>query len=212
MEGENNMNEAKKISRHPYGFKILWVLIYIIILSAVIYLAVLAATEIRVHVIPSGSVQLSLPYSKYVAGETIGFSIKNNYNSSIYLTNSCPVEPLAVYYKQDGNWVRQHDFASEDSCSDEQRQVSVNPGGTVNGNFDAWPNLFAQPGQYRIVAFVEYYNSLPYQDIEVIAKPTAPTTPTVQTNQPVDNNQTTPTENVVQPKIQYEDEENDSDD
>ena len=204
MEGENNMNKAKKVSRHPYGFKILWILIYIIILSAVTYLSVLAATGIKTRILPSGSVQLSLPYSKYVVGESISFSIKNNFNSSIYVINNCPTEPLAVYYKQNDKWVRQHEKASEEDCSDGQRQVSVKPGDTVNGNFNDWPNLFLQPGQYRIVAFVEYYNSLPYQDIEVIAESTLPSN---------SSGQTTPTVNVTQPKYEYDNEnENESDD
>lgn len=68
------------------------------------------------------------------------------------------------------NWVRQNDEASLKECPTKQRQVTIKAGETTTGTFAPWHNLFKKPGKYRIVAFVEYYNSLPYQDIEVIAQ------------------------------------------
>ena len=163
------MSEVQPVFRHPYRFRILWAVVYISAISLVTLLIGLAATGIRTHSLPVGSVKLSVPYSKYVVGETITFTIQNNYNSLIDVVNNCPAEPLAVYYQINGSWVRQHDTAALDECPNEDRQVSVPAGGVAQGSFKPWPNLFSKPGKYRIVAFVEYYNALPYQDIEVIA-------------------------------------------
>jgi len=163
------MNDELNNMRHPSRLRIFWVIVYISIIAIIVAVAGVSASQLRTHIIPTGTIQLSVPYSKYVVGETVSFSIKNNYNSSIYVINKCPQEPLAVYRQENNKWVRQHDYALEENCPEEQRQVITVAGGTVNGNFAAWPNLFLKPGKYRIVAFVEYYNALPYQDIEVIA-------------------------------------------
>jgi len=188
------MNEIMKIARHPYKFRLMWTAVYLIIFAVIIYIAIAAANGIRTHTLPSGSVQLTVPYSKYVVGEKITFSIKNNYNSSISVVNNCPSEPLAVYRREGVTWVRQHAQASEESCPDEQRQVSVPTGGVVNGNFAAWHNLFSAPGKYRVVAFVEFYNSLPYQEFEVIAQPkTSSELQTIKTQTP----------GVVTPTVNY---------
>lgn len=164
------MNNELRHLLHPIGLRIFWIGIYIFLAAFTVTGFTYAATQVRKHTLPVGKVELSIPYSKYVAGESIEFSLKNNYNSSIFVLNNCPTEPLAVYYQENGKWVRKHLTASHDACSDEDRQVAVAAGKTVTGNFNAWQSMFAQPGKYRIVAFVEYYNSLPYQDIEIVAK------------------------------------------
>lgn len=165
---------------HPYRIRIFWAIVYFSIIVMSLIGLYVAAAQIRTHTLPTGQVQLTVQYSKYLVGEAVSFSIKNNYNSPIYIQNNCPGEPLAVYRQENGAWVRQHDVASEDECPSEQRQVSVAANGVVNGSFAPWHNLFSQPGKYRIVAFVEYYNALPYQEFEVVAKPapivSAPTT------------------------------------
>jgi len=163
------MNDNNSIVRHPFRFRASWSIVYILAISLIVFLAGSAAMGIRTHSLPTGSVKLSVPYSKYLVGETISFTIQNNYNSSINVVNNCPAEPLAVYYQVNGSWVRQHGQALLDECPNEDRQVSVKPGGSIDGSFKPWQNLFGKPGKYRIVAFVEYYNALPYQDIEVIA-------------------------------------------
>ena len=43
-----------------------------------------------------------------------------------------------------------------------------------SASFANWPRLFDKAGKYRIVAYVQYYNLVPYSDIEIIEKPTAP--------------------------------------
>jgi hypothetical protein len=138
-------------------------------------------------------------------GETISFTITNNYNSPLYVLNNCPNEPLAVYRLQDSSWVRQHDTASLEECPTEDRQVSVAANAVTSGDFSAWHNLFSQPGKYRVVAYVEYYNALPYQEFEVIAKPLAktvssPTTAPSTSTQP--QTTTPPVTQTVTPQLQ----------
>ncbi len=171
------MNNELDHLKHPFKLSLFWVVVYILIAGFIIGGANIAANQVRTHTLPTGDVTLSILYSKYVVGESVNFTIKNNYNSSISILNNCPAEPLAVYRQaSDGSWIRQHDYASYGACSTEQRQVSVAAGQSVSGNFDPWPNLFVNPGKYRVVAFVEYYNALPYQEFEVVAPKTASTT------------------------------------
>jgi len=156
---------------HPMRLRIIWVGVYIIIAACFVFGMYVAANRMRTHILPVGQIQLSVPYSKYLVGEAISFSIKNNFNSPVYVLNNCPGEPLAVYHLENGIWIRIHDKASISECPDEQRQVSVPANGVVNGTFASWHNLFNKPGKYRVVAFVEYYNALPYQEFEVDEAP-----------------------------------------
>lgn len=187
-------------SRHPKKVRVFWAIVYSTLAVVCMFGLYRAAQHIRTHTLPTGNIQLTIPYSKYLVGETISFTIKNDYNSPIYIMNHCPDEPLEVYRQDNGQWVRQHDKAALEDCPDEQRQVSVPANGIVNGSFTPWKNLFKQPGKYRVVAFVEYYNALPYQDIEVIAQPasnttelqTAPTEQSKQNPAPITDKSTTP--------------------
>ena len=169
-------------SRNPRHSRILWGLFYVMFCAFLVIGLYLMAARIKTHTLPVGGIELSVPYSKYVVGETVTFTIKNNFNNSIYIVNNCPSEPLAVYRQAGNKWVRIHDQASVGACPEEQRQVSVTAMGSTNGNFAAWPHLFDQPGNYRVIAYIENYNSLPYQDFSVIAKPT-PVTPQSKSTQ-----------------------------
>ncbi len=187
---------------HSSRLSLFWVLVYSTIIILIFSGAGMAATKIRTHTLPTGKITLTIPYSKYVVGESISFTIKNEYNSSVYVFNNCPAEPLAVYRQVDGLWVRQHEQASISECSGEDRQVSVAAGAIVDSNFDLWQNLFIQPGKYRIVAFVEYYNALPYQEFEVVAASTA--TIQQQVVVPIVN---TPAKTTQTPTIQVQEQE-----
>lgn len=159
--------------RNPKRVRIFWAVFYSLLAALFVLGLYMAAGRIRTHTLPTGNIQLTIPYSKYLVGETVSFSIKNNYNSPAYLVNRCPEEPLEVYRQDGGQWIRQHDKAALSDCPDEERQVSVPANGIINGSFEPWHQLFSQPGKYRIVAYVEYYNALPYQEIEIIAPPPA---------------------------------------
>lgn len=162
---------------HPHRMRVIWAIVYMAIVVLFIFGMFEAAARIRTHTLPVGQVQLKIPYSKYLVGEAISFTITNDYNSSIYVTNNCPAEPLAVYRLENGSWIRQHDQASLSDCPNQQRQISVPAKGEVSGSFAPWHNLFARTGKYRVVAYVEHYHALPYQEFEIIAKPANAATP-----------------------------------
>jgi hypothetical protein len=157
----------------------MWVGVYLALLAGASGAGYYQAEQIKTHGIPVGQIKLIIPYSKYMVGEAVSFSIENHYNSDISITNKCPSEPLAVYYKDGNSWVRQHDSAATSDCASEQRQVTIAANGVVNGTFAPWHNLFTKPGTYRIVAPVQYYDTLPYQDIEVLAYPVLPVPPAI---------------------------------
>ncbi len=164
MKGELRYAYSKVVSR------IFWIIFWLVLLGLLIYGAYQVAATMQMRSLPTGQIQLIVPYSKYLVGEPVTFTLKNNYNSSIYLTNSCPEEPLNVYRLENGTWIRIHDTASISDCSNEQRQIEIAANGSVSGSFTPWHHLFSTPGTYRVVAYVEYYDALPYQDFQVVAK------------------------------------------
>ena len=163
------MSRALLQAHQRHRFRLAWA----VILSLLVVLGAAwlfrAAANIRTHTLPVGNIALNVPYSKYLINEPITFTVKNNYNSPIYLSNECPKEPLNVYRLVGGVWVRLHDTAAVKDCPNEDRQILVPANSSVNGNFASWHNLFNQPGRYRVVAYVEYYSALPYQEFDVIA-------------------------------------------
>lgn len=158
-------------ARHPRQTYIRWAIFYVIGLALAVSVFFLVSNRIRTYSIPSGALELSVPYKKYLVGETISFTLRNNYNSTVYVEDECPEEPLMVYQQKGDDWVRIHDKATASSCVGKERRISIAPYSKQSGTFDAWPNLFKNPGTYRIVAHVDYFNAAPYEDFEVIAKP-----------------------------------------
>ncbi|MEI7683345.1 MAG: hypothetical protein WCJ24_03560, partial [Candidatus Saccharibacteria bacterium] len=194
--------------QHPMRLRILWVLVYLTIAGLVFSGVYAAADRVKTHTLPVGQVQLAIPYSKYLVNEAVSFTITNKYNSPVYVLNNCPGEPLAVYRQEGGKWVRVHDQASVSDCPLEKRQVSVPANGVVNGTFAPWHNLFTKPGKYRVVAFVEFYNALPYQEFEVIsapppAAPPAASSPTSKPSSPAVTSKTTSDISTNSPRTTY---------
>lgn len=155
-------------------WRIMWIIIYSLVLAGSVVGLYLFSNRIGTHSIPAGNVQLVIPYSKYLVDEPVTFTLYNRFNSTIYVMNQCPSEPLEVYRWTNNSWQRIHDRADLKDCIAENRQVRVPANGSASGTFAPWHHLFDRPGKYRVVAYVEYYNSLPYQDFEVIAKPAVP--------------------------------------
>jgi hypothetical protein len=153
----------------PHRTKFQWGIVYVVLLVGCLSGLFAVASHIKTHTIATGEVQLSTNYSRYVVGEAVSFTITNNYNAPIFVTNKCPGEPLAVYRQAAGKWVRIHDAAAPKDCPSEQRQVSLPASSTVTSSLAPWHNLFAQPGKYRLVATVNGYAALPYIDFEVVA-------------------------------------------
>lgn len=162
--------------------------------------------QFQTYAIPKGSLSLTTPYATYLVGEPITFTVTNNYNAPIYLPNECPHEPLSVYRYTNNTWQRQHATSNQKDCPATGTQIKVLPGSSQSGNYNAWQTLFSQLGKYRIVAYVDYFNSTSYQDFEVIAKPekqkqyaeaparTIPTGGTTSKSSPITIPQTSPTQ------------------
>ena len=203
MRGELRYAHSKVYSR------VGWVVFYVVLLGLLLLGVYKVLGNIKTHSLPAGEVQLIVPYSKYLVGEAITFTVKNNYNSPVYLVNDCPAEPLNVYREENGTWLRVHDRASVGDCPTENREITVKANGSVDGSFASWHNLFKIPGKYRVVAYVEYYDALPYQEFEVIApapvvkpaatpvKKTTKTTASPVVTPVVPTPQATPTEPTV---------------
>jgi len=187
-------------AQHPHRTYIRWAIFYVIGLTLATSVFFVVSNRIRTYSIPSGALELSVPYKKYLVGETISFTLRNNYNSTVYVEDECPEEPLMVYQRQGDDWVRIHDKALASSCSGKERRISIAPNSKQSGTFDAWPNLFKSPGTYRIVAHVDYFNAAPYEDFEVIAKPEIKvTTPTPTTTSQDTTATAQPTEKTNSP-------------
>lgn len=158
---------------NPNRIRMYWGIFWVVLIAAFMIASYQVAAHVRTHSAPTGQLTLSVPYSKYVVGEEVAFSLTNSFNSTIFVSNECPSEPLMVYKQEGTKWVRIHDTVSQADCKNEARTIAVPSNGVVTGSFGKWKNLFAKPGKYRIVAYVEYYNALPYSDIEIIDKNTA---------------------------------------
>ena len=200
------MNGELHYAHNKFRSRIYWAIAYVVIVAAVLFGLYQVAASMQTHTLPAGDIQLSVPYSKYLVGEPITFSIKNNYNSTIYILNDCPNEPLNVYKLVGTVWTRAHDVADISECSNQNRMIEVGANGSAGGSFTPWRNLFATPGKYRIVAYVEYYDALPYQEFEVIDKPVAGAS-----TQAPPVNETVITPNFTQ-QIQRGDDEREGDD
>lgn len=169
--------------QNPHRSRRAWLVFYILLFIGLLAIFWAIADRIRTYAIPSGAIQLVIPYKEYLVGEPITFTLKNNYNSAIYVTNNCPSEPLAVYRYENNKWVRLHELTDVKNCPTGSRQVKVPAGGEQSGSYANWPTLFSQPGKYRVVAYVDYFDVAPYQDFEVITKP-APAPPPIVTPAP----------------------------
>lgn len=156
---------------HPRTTVYRWVTFYLLLLVVLYFAFSIFTSQYRTYRVPTGSVELTIPYVTYLVGEPITFTVKNGFESTIYIPNECPEEPLTVYKLVDKKWQRLHAVTSPSSCVLKDRQISVSPHGTQNGNYTSWPELFKDPGKYRVVAYIDYFNMAPYQDFEIIEKP-----------------------------------------
>lgn len=194
------MSKELDYTLHPRVTYVKWGLIYALIFGLLAVIFYLVAGRIHTYSIPVGSFQLSVPYAKYVVGDTVTFTLKNNFNSTVYVADECPSEPLAVYRLQDTTWVRVHDEATLASCEGKDRQIAIPAGSKRTGSFDDWKNLFATPGKYRVVAYVDYFDAMPYQDFEVVAAP-APAAPSTQTKTQTQTTTTPAPTTIVTPTV-----------
>ncbi|MBP9667280.1 hypothetical protein KBD87_00530 [Candidatus Saccharibacteria bacterium] len=158
-------------SQHPYRAYFWWALLYAVVLGAASLAFLKFASSVHTYTTPAGTISLHVPYSKYLAGETINFTVKNGFTSAVSIENNCPNEPLTVYRFENTHWKRIHSQAKEGGCSLKARHTTIEPGKSVSGSYKNWPDLFQQPGKYRLALKVDYFDTVSYQDFTVIKKP-----------------------------------------
>jgi len=161
-------------ARNPWPGRALRGSILLAIIAGALLALYIVVASIRLYTVPHGSIEISVPYSRYLAGESISVTVTNNFSTPISITNGCPNEPLAVYRLEGNTWQRIHDVATDGICDSElyrYRTIDISPQKSVTTTFDDWPNLFKEPGRYRIALQVHYYNAVPFQEFEVITKP-----------------------------------------
>ena len=151
-----------------------WVFLYLALIISFGFSVYWQAKRVNTLAFPTGTLQLTTSKSKYTVGDTISYTLTNNLHEAITLTNNCPQEPLYVYSWTNNSWVRIHDTAPASACAGQPKQRTIPAGGSYTQNFSNWPNLFKNPGIYRIVGLATNYTALPYADFQVVAKPAPP--------------------------------------
>lgn len=151
-----------------------WIFFYILLFAAFIAVVYLQGEKVNTLQLPNGQIQLTTSKSKYTVGDTVSFSLKNNFSTPIYLVNKCPQEPLHVYQYKNSSWQRIHDQAGANACSNTPAKITIPAGGTVTKNYASWPHLFGGPGIYRLVAYADNYPNIAYADFQVVAPPPKP--------------------------------------
>lgn len=179
--------------------KLLAITLYSLIIGIVVFFVFNLTSRMQTRGLPEGSISLNTEYSQYLVGEEIRFVITNNFNSSIYVNNTCPSEPLEVYRLENESWVRQHYTSTTKKCTNNSRSIEVPARTALSSSFKDWQKLFEKPGKYRIATYVDYYAEIPYSDFEIIEKPVVPEIPksSDQTNQSGSANNPSPSPSPV---------------
>lgn len=166
-----------------------WCVFYFVLAAIALVFAYKAGQELVTHQVPVGKIQLSVSKKRYKLGEVVRFTVKNEFSSTIYISNSCPQEPLTVYKWDGKSWQRIHDTASAKSCSSQERRVTVPSNSSTDASYARWHHLFNSPGLYRIVAVIDNYKALPYADFEILRPPIVKSAPpsNISTNKNEEN-------------------------
>lgn len=162
--------------------------VYVAIVLLVLVLFWRLGSQLHTRSLPRGSVSIQVEHSQYLVGEKVLFTVRNDYNAPMYVSNHCPYEPLDVYRWETDKWVRVHDEVDPYSCVNKDSHIKVAAKSSMTGSFAPWKNLFSRPGKYRLVVVVNYYDALPYTDFEVIGKPVVPEIPALMPPQPMAGN------------------------
>jgi len=148
----------------------IWALLYFAIIGGSVAFAANFYEKIKMDQLPSGNIELVTSKNKYNLGDEIKFTVMNHFSVSIYVTNQCPNEPLNVYRWENGEWNQIHDQAkdSEAECYDEERNVEILPENSKSYNFNDWPNLFKNPGVYRLAMTVDHSSDVFFTDFAIL--------------------------------------------
>lgn len=142
-------------------------LLYLIFAVPLASIGVYATSVMFASPMPENNVAVATSSEWYRAGETVVFTITNNSTKTVTIENHCPGESLAVYRRNGSEWVRLHAQASPTKCAGESRDFSIPPHSYITSDYSAWPQLFTQPGQYRIVAEVTGTDAAPATEFNI---------------------------------------------
>lgn len=151
-------------------FHLLWVILYLLLIGGATAFGAHLYEKNDQDVLPTGSIELLVSKTKYQLGEMVEFTVVNHFPTTIYVTNQCPGEPLNVYRWQDMKWTQIHDTSTDENgeCSSQERDVGIMPEDSRGYDFKDWPNLFKDPGVYRIAMLVQHSNDVFFQDFTVL--------------------------------------------
>lgn len=166
MTADRNMRQRNRRKRFAG-----WTLFYAVVFAVFLLVIFWQARRVNTLEFPRGQLELTTSKTKYTAGDTVTYTIKNGLSTSVKLVSRCPQEPLHVYQWKNNQWARIHDTAKSSVCNGQPNQTVVQSGGSFTGNYKNWSSLFAKPGIYRLVALANNYTALPYADFQVVAKP-----------------------------------------
>lgn len=213
------LNRELRTKKMNIRFHTLWTLFYVVLFSVFIYISVRAYNKHNENSLPSGHIVLSVGKKEYQLKEKITFKIENNFPNTIYVNNNCPEEPLNVFKYEDNKWKQIHDTAKDknSNCYKQPRQIAIGANSSIKYDFEDWPNLFKNPGVYRLVMKLDHYKDMPFEDF-VILKPAkviesqdgGPSTPSQTAPAPApDDDDTAPEE---EPEEEEEERENEAED
>lgn len=165
------LNKELKTPSKMTKYRLMWVGIYVLIFVLSGVFAYYIMHERAEDHLPSGFVDLKVSSTQYNIGDSIDFTVYNYYPVEIFVLNQCPNEPLHVFKWNENKWEQIHAKADKEnsSCSKQSRKIAIPANGSLTYNFNDWPDLFTDPGVYRLVMSVDHSNDLPYQDFRILA-------------------------------------------
>lgn len=113
-------------------------------------------------------ISVNTSQNQYKVGQTIEITLSNATSANVYVTNNCPNEPLKVYRLENNQWMNIHSTADSSKCDGEPRDYMIPANRSIKADYHYWPDLFAQPGRYRIVANLESFSDWPSTEFSVI--------------------------------------------
>lgn len=148
---------ANAVSKYRYKLMAPYVLVFFALGAVGLQLTNLSSAE----TLPDGAVEISVANPNYKLGDIVKFTISNQTQSSVFIANNCPGEPLEVYRQEAGQWQQIQASADASKCGNEPRSYEIATKATVSATYRYWPELFDKPGRYRLVAPLEGYDTTP---------------------------------------------------
>jgi hypothetical protein len=159
MQLGNSFQERIKKSFMP-----LTVMVFSVLVGYYITHAIFAAAPV------AKGISISTDQLQYNVGQNVIVTLSNTNSQNAYVKNNCPDVPLAVYRLQGGKWVGLHKLASVTKCQGEPSSYKIPAGRSIKTDYSYWPDLFSQPGEYKIVANIENYSNGPTAEFQVISQ------------------------------------------